>query len=121
MTIDSPWTYRPGSGHIEGQVLTGFTVEATDGFVGQVDRQADGSGMRHLIVDTGAWVFGRGVLVPAGVITTIDTAARQITLSCSKDEVKAAPRFRTDRETLEPDYLAAVGAYYRALPGGRAE
>ncbi|WP_055490923.1 hypothetical protein [Streptomyces sp. TP-A0356] len=116
MTIESPWAYQPGIGHTEGQELAGFTVEARDGTVGHVDRQADGPGMRHLIVDTGVWVFGKSVLIPAGLVTGIDTEARQITLACSKEEVKAAPQFRTDRETLDPDYLARVDAYYRTLP-----
>ncbi|MEU6095203.1 PRC-barrel domain containing protein [Streptomyces sp. NPDC047079] len=116
MTIDRPWTYDRATGHMEGEDLTGFTVEATDGVVGQVDRQADSPGMRHLIVDTGVWVFGKSVLIPAGVVTGIDTGARRITLACSKEEVKAAPLFRTDRETLDPEYLARVDAYYRGLP-----
>ncbi|MEU8588918.1 PRC-barrel domain containing protein [Streptomyces sp. NPDC048664] len=121
MTIERPWTYEAGSGHVEGQDLIGFTVQATDGVVGQVDRQADGPGMRHLIVDTGVWVFGKSVLIPAGVVTGIDTEERQITLACSKDEVKAAPLFRTDSETLDPDYLAGVDDYYRGLPPRHAE
>ncbi|MCW7941248.1 hypothetical protein AAW14_04005 [Streptomyces hygroscopicus] len=116
MTIESPWTYQPGTGHSEGQDLTGFTVEARDGIVGHVDRQADGPGMRHLIVDTGVWVFGKSVLIPAGLVTRIDPQTRQITLACSKEEVKAAPVFRTDRETLDPEYLARVEGYYRDLP-----
>jgi hypothetical protein len=91
VTIDRPWTYEPGSGHIEGQAVTGFAVQATVGIVGQVDRQADEPGLRHLIVETGVWVFGRSVLIPAGIVTGIDTRARQITLACSKEEVKAAP------------------------------
>ncbi|MEU6368731.1 PRC-barrel domain containing protein [Streptomyces sp. NPDC046931] len=115
MTIDRPWRYEPGTGHTEGEDLTGFAVEATDGVVGHVDRQADSLGMRHLIVDTGVWVFGKSVLIPAGVVTGIDTRERRITLACSKEEVKAAPLFRTDRETLDPEYLAKVDAYYRRL------
>lgn len=121
VTIERPWTYEPGSGHIEGQDLAGFTVDATDGTVGHVDRQADGPGMRHLIVDTGVWVFGKSVLIPAGVVSGIDTDAQQITLACSKDEVKDAPLFRTDRETLDPEYLSKVDDYYRGLPPRRAE
>ncbi|MFJ6571190.1 PRC-barrel domain containing protein [Streptomyces sp. NPDC091292] len=116
MSIDRPWSYRPESGHKEGQDLTGFTVEATDGTVGQVDRQADVSDMRHLVVETGVWVFGKSVLVPSGAVTGIDPGARQITLAFTRDEVKAAPLFRTDSETRDPDYLGRVDAYYRALP-----
>ena len=41
---DGIWSYRPGSGHREGLDLTGFRVEATDGIIGHVDRQADDLG-----------------------------------------------------------------------------
>ncbi len=116
MAIDRIWSYAPGSGHVEGQDLTGFTVAATDGTIGHVDREAAPHGMRHLVVDTGVWVFGRSVLVPAGVVTGIDTQARKITLACTRGDAKAAPRFQTDSETRDREYLAAVGDYYDRLP-----
>ncbi|MFI8189131.1 PRC-barrel domain-containing protein [Streptomyces sp. NPDC085946] len=116
MPIDRIWSYAPGSGHVEGRDLTGYTVVADDGTIGHVDRQADHHGMRHLVVDTGVWVFGRSVLVPVGVVTGIDTAERRITVACTRGEVKAAPRFRTDSETMDPAYLTAVGDYYHRLP-----
>lgn len=121
VSIDRIWSYRPGSGHQEGRTLAGFKVEAADGVVGHVDRQADDTPLRHLIVDTGVWVFGRSLLIPAGVITGIDMTARLVTVGCTREEAKAAPRFRTDRETLDPEYLSAVGAYYATLPHDSGE
>ncbi|MEU0743011.1 PRC-barrel domain-containing protein [Streptomyces sp. NPDC006134] len=120
MPMDSIWSYRPHSGHVEGQDLTGCTVVAGDGTIGHVDREAAPYGMRHLVVDTGVWVFGRSVLVPVGAVTGIDTEARRITLSCTRAEVKAAPRFRTDSETMDRAYLTAVGDYYHGLPPRQA-
>ncbi|MEG3630197.1 PRC-barrel domain-containing protein [Streptomyces poriticola] len=122
MPSDSIWTYAPDSGHAEGQDLTGCTVVAADGTVGHVDRQADHFGMRHLVVDSGAWVFGRSVLVPVGIVTGIDPQDRRVTVSCTKAQIKAAPRFRTDSETMDREYLTAVGDYYDRLPpaGGSA-
>ncbi|MFD4626956.1 PRC-barrel domain containing protein [Streptomyces sp. NPDC058475] len=114
--VDRIWSYAPELNHPDTRELTGYTVEATDGTIGQVDRQADDSGMRHLIVDTGVWVFGKSVLVPVGVVAGIDTHERKITVVCTREEIKSAPRFRTDRETLDPEYLARVGSYYRSLP-----
>ncbi|MGI5380448.1 PRC-barrel domain containing protein [Streptomyces sp. CA-251387] len=116
MSTDRMWSYRPGSGHQEGQTLAGFTVGATDGVIGRVDRQADDTPLQHLVVDTGAYVFGRSLLIPAGMVTGIDPETRTITVGCTREEAKAAPRFRTDRETLDPQYLSAVGAYYATLP-----
>ncbi|MEU0075947.1 PRC-barrel domain containing protein [Streptomyces sp. NPDC006332] len=116
MVIDGIWSYSPDSGYAEGQELTGYTVTATDGTIGHVDRQADHFGMRHLVVDTGVWVFGRSLLVPVGVVTGVDTESRRISLSCTRGEVKAAPRFQTDSETMDAAYLASVGDYYHRLP-----
>jgi hypothetical protein len=115
VSIDRPWSFAPESGYAEGQSLTEFTVEATDGTIGHVDRHADEAGMRHLVVDTGVWVFGKSVLIPAGIVTGIDAEARRITLSCTKEAVKGAPSFRTDSETRDPAYLDRVAAYYREL------
>ncbi|WP_055695841.1 PRC-barrel domain-containing protein [Streptomyces prasinopilosus] len=118
MPTDSIWSYAPELGPAQGQDpdLTGYTVVASDGStIGHVDRQADPHAMRHLVVDTGVWVFGRSLLVPVGVVAAVDTGERKITVSCTRPEVKAAPRFRTDSETLDPGYLTTVGDYYWAL------
>ncbi|MPY60199.1 PRC-barrel domain-containing protein [Streptomyces spongiae] len=120
MDRDDIWSYAPQSGHREGQRLTGFTVEAADGTIGHVDRQADDTPMRHLIVDTGVWVFGRSVLVPAGLVTHIDSEAQKITVASTRDEIRSAPRFRTDRETLDTAYLESVAAYHLGLPPRQA-
>ncbi|MFF3488806.1 PRC-barrel domain-containing protein [Streptomyces sp. NPDC002701] len=120
MTTDRIWSYASVSGYSEGLLLTGFTVAASDGTIGHVDRQVDASGMRHLIVDTGGWLFGRSVLIPVGLVTAVDPQAQEITVACTEDEVKAAPGFRTDSETLDPEYLAGVGDYYRSLPPRQA-
>ncbi|MFD4613776.1 MULTISPECIES: PRC-barrel domain containing protein [unclassified Streptomyces] len=120
MTIDRIWSYPPQVARAEEEDLTGFTVVAADGTVGHVDREGGRSGMRHLVVDTGVWVFGRSVMVPAGMVAGIDSAERRITVACSRGQIKAAPRFRTDSETRDPEYLTRVGAYYQALPPSEA-
>ena len=112
MPTDSIWSYAPGVGHAREADLTGYTVVARDGTAGHVDRQAAHHGMPHLVVDTGVWVFGRSLLVPVGVITSVDTEGRKLTVSCTRAELKAAPRFRTDSETMDRVYLTAVGYYY---------
>ncbi|MFF1360631.1 PRC-barrel domain containing protein [Streptomyces sp. NPDC058297] len=76
--MQSVWAYPAGIGY-QGQeqaALTGFTLTAPDGIVGQVERQVDEAGMQHLVVDTGVWVFGKSVLIPAGIVVAIDTGAQ---------------------------------------------
>ncbi|MFF8971671.1 PRC-barrel domain containing protein [Streptomyces sp. NPDC014995] len=119
MTIDTIWSYPPGSGHVEGQDLTGYGVLATDGTIGHVEREDGHHGMWHLVVDTGVWLFGRSAVVPVGVVAAVDPQARTIALTCTGDEVKQAPRFRTDSETMDPAYLTAVADHYlRLTPRG---
>ncbi|MFD3731706.1 PRC-barrel domain containing protein [Streptomyces sp. NPDC058632] len=109
------WMYAQDSGHTYGQSLVGFTVEAADGGIGHVDRQQDQPGMQHLVIDTGMWKFGRSVLVPAGAVIAIDIRTQTVKVAPSREEIKDAPRFATDSETGDPEYLSAVGDYYLSL------
>ncbi|MDJ0382484.1 PRC-barrel domain containing protein [Streptomyces sp. G-G2] len=109
------WMYAQDSGYTPRQSLVGFAVAAADGAIGHVDRQQDQPGMQHLVVDTGVWVFGKSVLIPAGAVTVIDSEERTVTVSGTQEEIKAAPQFTTDSETADHDYLSAVGNYYVSL------
>jgi len=48
--------------------LTGYPIAAVDGDIGHVDEATYQVGSSYLVVDTGAWIFGRKVLLPAGVV-----------------------------------------------------
>ncbi|ALC18803.1 hypothetical protein RKD30_006935 [Streptomyces pristinaespiralis] len=109
------WIYPPGIGHRPGRDLTGFTVETPDGILGHVDRQSDEPGRQHLVVDTGAWVFGRSVLVPAGFVRRINAEQRTVTVVPTKEQIKNAPPFSRDSETRDAGYLDGVGRYYAGL------
>ncbi|MCM9077951.1 PRC-barrel domain containing protein [Streptomyces sp. NBC_01214] len=109
--MSSVWMYAQDSGYTSRHSLVGFTVEAADGVIGHVDRQQDQPGMQHLVVDTGAWVFGQSVLIPAGAITVIDTEAQTVKVAPSREQIRVAPRFTTDSETADHRYLSAVGNY----------
>jgi hypothetical protein len=113
--VNNIWEYAPGSAYPQEQSMAGFSVEASDGVIGRVDRQRDEPGMQHLVVDTGVWVFGKSVLIPAGTVTRVDTDTQVVTVARSRDEIKAAPQFATDSETTDPAYLLAVADYYRSL------
>ncbi|WP_407547448.1 PRC-barrel domain-containing protein [Streptomyces sp. Pv4-95] len=113
--MSSMWDYPMRIGSQGPEALVGFTVEASDGTIGQVERQVDEPGMQHLVVDTGVWVFGKSVLVPAGAVSGIDATTQTVTVAFTKDEIKAAPRFTIDSETTQLAYLTEVGNYYAAL------
>ncbi len=108
------WTYR--SETLRGTNLTGFSVEATDGGIGKVDEATFDAGGSYLVVDTGPWIFGKKVLLPAGVIDEVDYDTETVYVSRTKDEIKNAPEFDDARYTDE-EYRTEVGAYYSSFTG----
>ena len=109
------WSYPETVGRLD---VTGFRVEARDGDIGKVDEtlhEAEGAGF--IVVDTGAWIFGKKVLLPAGVIERVDRDDEVVYVNRSKDEIEAAPEFDADRRD-DNAYRQEVGAHY-AVSGGR--
>jgi hypothetical protein len=103
------WTYREDTiGDVD---LTGFSVEATDGGIGKVDEATYEVGSSYIVVDTGPWIFGRKVLLPAGVIDRVDVANEQVFVSRTKDEIKSAPEYDVDRG-FDDTYRDDLGTYY---------
>jgi hypothetical protein len=102
------WTYTIDAPTVD---LTGFKVEARDGSIGKVDEATNDAGGSFIVVDTGPWIFGKRVMIPAGFITNIDLDAQTIDLGLTKDEIKNAPEFDKDRY-LDQDYRTRLGSYY---------
>ena len=68
MTTTDVWTYREtivggvGTGSTD---IVGFGVEALDGSIGKVDEATYDAGSAYIVVDTGPWIFGKKVMLPA--------------------------------------------------------
>ena len=84
--------------------LAGYTVEAVDGPLGIVDAAGRDGDARFLAVDTGIWIFGRSVIVPAGLVEEVDTGRRLVRVNCSREQVRGSP---------EPDPERGPDAAYR--------
>ena len=91
--------------------LTGFNVQAVDGEIGSIDEETHDVGASYLVVDTGPWIFGKKVLLPAGIIDRVDTANRKVFVNRTKDEIHKAPEFDANRYHDEA-YRNNVGTYY---------
>jgi hypothetical protein len=102
------WTYRSQATEMN---LTGFTVEAIDGDIGKVDEATYDVGGSYIVVKTGPWIFGKTVMLPAGVIRDIDLDAETVFVNRSKDEIKNAPEFDEQRYRDE-NYRGELGGYY---------
>jgi hypothetical protein len=109
------WTYRNeadlGADVTRGVDVTGFGVEALDGSIGKIDEATYEVGQSYTVVDTGPWIFGKKVLLPAGVIDRIDLEDEKVFVHRTKDEIKNAPEF--DESMYRDDaYRGEVGTYY---------
>jgi len=92
--------------------LVGYEVEATDGGIGKIDEKThDVQSKGFIVADTGPWIFGKKVMLPAGVIQSVDPDAEKIYVSRTKDEIKNAPEF-DDQRFLDEPYRTEVGDYY---------
>ncbi len=75
---DNLWGYQPAAGHTVGTDLIGYKVEATDGSIGKVDKHSDDVTSSYLVVDTGVWIFGKHVLLPAGTVSRVDNDEKKV-------------------------------------------
>jgi hypothetical protein len=111
MGASDMWAYRDATWR--AGALVGLDVEATDGSIGKVDEATDDAGASGIVVDTGPWILGKKVLLPAGVIERVDLDAETVYVNRSKDEIKNAPEYDVDRRDDE-NYRGEIGAYYNA-------
>ena len=107
------WDFRRDVGQ-ERADLRGMSVEALDGRVGKVDEVVQESGGSFLIVDTGPWILGKKVLLPAGLVSGIDVDDEHVTVERYKDEIKNAPEFDEERRG-DPAYRDALTRHYGAV------
>ena len=110
------WTYRiettdPGM----GTDVVGYHVEALDGRIGKVDEASDEVGASSIVVDTGPWIFGKKVVLPAGVIDRVDSEEETVYVNRTKDQIKDAPQL-DDGAVADDAHRDEVGGYYG--PGG---
>ncbi|MER5741599.1 MULTISPECIES: PRC-barrel domain-containing protein [unclassified Streptomyces] len=118
---DHLWSYRTESGHLAGTDLTGWKVEASDGHIGKVDKHSDEVDDSYLVVDTGVWIFGKEVLIPASAVNRVDLEERTLYLDLSKEQVKDAPEFVSDKHLADRQYREDLAQHYRTggpFPGG---
>jgi hypothetical protein len=91
--------------------VIGFEVEAPDGSVGKIDDATFADGGSYVVVDTGPWIFGKKVLLPAGMVESVDVEHRTAYVGRTKDEMENAPEFD---ETASGDeaFRREIGRYY---------
>ena len=116
------WAYRIEIGDTRG--IVGYSVEALDGGIGKIDEASEEFGASSIVVDTGPWIFGRKVILPAGVVDRVDRDDERVYVSRTKEQIKSAPEL--GEHTLADDthrdelgrYYGPEGAGWREPPRG---
>jgi len=120
VTMLDIWTYRDrtdlGSNVVDTHAdISGFGVEAVDGSIGKVDEATYDVGRSYIVVDTGPWIFGKKVMLPAGVVRGIDETEEKVFVNRTKEQIKQAPEY-DDSLVADNTYRQGLGSYYG--PGG---
>jgi hypothetical protein len=103
------WTYRTALADTTG--LEGFDVHAMDGDIGSIDEATYDVGASYVVIDTGPWIFGKKVLIPAGAISGVDLEKRELWLAVTKDRIKSSPEF-DQAMYRETGYRNDIASYY---------
>ena len=103
------WTFREET--FTQTDLAGFEVEARDGGIGKIDQATNEVGGSFLVVDTGPWIFGKKVMLPAIAIDRVDHGDERVWVDRTKDEIKSAPELDETRFGDET-YRNELGTYY---------
>jgi hypothetical protein len=114
------WSFRDqsslGSNVIDTHAdMSGFSVEAIDGSIGKVDEATYDVSSSYIVVDTGPWIFGHKVMLPAGIVRGIDELEGMVFVNRTKDQIKSAPEYY-ESFALDDTYRSDLEMYYG--PGG---
>jgi uncharacterized protein (TIGR02271 family) len=100
--------------HFDGGDLKGSDVYSNTEKVGSVeDILVDESGQfRYLVINTGAWIFGKKVLLPIGRARVSSADNRVYATNLTKAQVEALPEFSDDM-TADYEHEEQVRQVYR--------
>ena len=83
------WAFPTG---IAGEAdLQGMAVHALDGSIGKVQEVGQDGERAYLLVDTGPWIFGKTIKLPAGLVAGVDAEQGIVLVDREKDDIKDAP------------------------------
>lgn len=98
--------------------IIGYSVQATDGAIGSVsDLLFDDArwGLRWAVIDTGNWLPGRRVLLPASELGPPDETAREVPVAATREQVKDSPGIGAD-EPVSRQLESSIHTHYGWTP-----
>jgi hypothetical protein len=96
--------------------IVGYAIHALDGDIGKVDKHDIDTDRSYLLVTTGPWIFGKTVMLPAGVIERVDHEHKTVYVARTKEQIKGAPEYDEGRHDDE-GYRADLAGYYGGPAG----
>ena len=105
------------------QDLEDYTIGATDGDIGEVkDFYFDDEAwvVRYFIVDTGAWLFSRKVLISPVSIQHPDWMSQRLLVALTREQVKNSPEIDTNKPVSRQHEMQYLGYYSYPYYWGRA-
>lgn len=109
------WKYRESMAFSAASVdISGYEVVGPDGTIGTVDKASNDVRVNYIIVDTGEWLSGRQVILPAGTVERIDAGARRVYIDRTKDELRNAPEFHP-KQLRSAKFEDALTGYYHGI------
>ncbi|HEY3259395.1 MAG TPA: PRC-barrel domain-containing protein [Pseudonocardiaceae bacterium] len=107
------WQFRENMAFSARSVdLGGYEVVGPDGTLGTVDKVSNDVRVNYIVLDTGEWLSGRQVIVPAYTVTRIDPSGRKVIIDRTKDDIRNAPEFRPDQRRTASFQDALTGYYH---------
>src|SRR5215475_12769200 len=99
---------------INADNLKGSTIIARDGAIGEIDDfyfDDESWTVRYLVVNTGAWLFRREVLVSPISIENVDEPNNQVLVNLTRDQVKDSPDIDTQKPVSRQHETAFMDYY----------
>ena len=94
--------------------LEGYVIGATDGPIGHVNDfffDDEAWVIRYLVVDTGAWLSGRKVLISPIAIGRPNNGEKVLPVSITKEQVKNSPDIDTEKPVSRQHEMQYFGYY----------
>jgi hypothetical protein len=95
--------------------LEGYAIQATDGIIGHVkDLYFDDEawGVRYLVVQTGAWLSSRKVLISPVAITHPNWIEKTLSVSMTQEQVTNCPDVDTEKPVSRQHEILHLGYYH---------
>lgn len=109
------WKYRESMRFSASSVdVSGFEVVGSDGSIGTIDRMSNDVRVNYVIVDTGDWLAGRQIVLPAATVERIDPASRKVIIELTRDDIRSAPEFHP-KDLRSAKFEDALTGYYHGM------